>query len=84
MFFDEQAYARECRAAEEAARFKLNYAQLRTERPEIPARHVFAYLRGSLDPVASNIDQAICSHEFVVNGETDRCYCCKCGIDGDA
>lgn len=25
-----------------------------------------------------------CAHEWVINEESDRCYCLNCGADGDA
>lgn len=60
-----------------------NYQQIRRERPNIPAMVVWNYVNGEY-PEAQNVDQAMCRHEWAINGESDRCYCMNCGMDGDA
>jgi hypothetical protein len=69
------------------------YRRLREARPEISARDVHRYLRGCSD--FQSIDQFLCAHSFVYTGTAyggddasyrgeGRCYCSKCGLDGDA
>ena len=59
------------------------YVDLRRSRPDVPALDVWRFVNGDY-PEAANIDQAVCRHEWVVNEESDRCYCCLCLADGDA
>lgn len=59
------------------------YFQLRAERPDVPAKYAFGFVTDAY-PDAQNIDQAMCRHEWAVNGESDATYCVSCLADGDA
>lgn len=59
------------------------YLQLRKSRPDVPALIAWDYINGNC-PDAQNVDQAMCRHDWAINGEDDRCYCLNCGADGDA
>ncbi len=69
------------------------YQRLRSENPDIPAASVYRYLRDGGDGLS--LRQFICSHEWSYTGTAyggddesyhgeGRCYCSKCGADGDA
>jgi hypothetical protein len=74
------------------------YVALRQARPEMPARSVLAHVRGDIAE-ARTLDQTHCAitagHRWSYTGTAyggddesyhgeGRCYCCYCGIDGDA
>lgn len=69
------------------------YLRLRAERPLLPASVVVAFLRDPAD--CNSIDEFTCNHDFVCTGTEyggddesyhgeGRCYCVRCGKDGDA
>ena len=69
------------------------YQALRREYPTIPARSVKAYLDEPGDN--ANLVEFTCAHDFAYTGTAyggdderwmgeGRCYCLKCGKDGDA
>ncbi len=58
-----------------------NYRALRIEHPEARAIDVYNYLS---EGYGLTFEQYSCAHEFFVDEYTDRCYCCYCGLDGDA
>lgn len=60
-----------------------HYLELRRQRQDVPAVIAWNFVNGEY-PEAQNVDQAMCRHKWVINGESDRCYCCYCGADGDA
>lgn len=57
------------------------YCDIRRANPAIPAALVLAYLK--TEP-GIEFAQFVCMHEFVINEETDQCYCLNCRLDGDA
>ncbi len=65
------------------SRTRLQYFNLRASRPDVRAADTLAFVKGELDPLAGTLDQALCDHDWVLSEETDRCYCCYCGMDGD-
>lgn len=60
-------------------------AQYRQERADMRYRalDVWHYLNGD-DPLAANLEQFTCRHQFAIDETSDRCYCLNCGLDGDA
>lgn len=69
------------------------YRALRLQHPDIPARTVHQYLRDGGDGLT--LQQFSCSHEWAYTGTAyggdderfhgeGRCYCVRCGADGDA
>jgi len=60
-----------------------HYLTLRRSRPDVPAIKAWRFINGDY-PEAQTIDQAICRHEWALDGESGRCYCMYCGADGDA
>lgn len=57
------------------------YAKLRAEDAARPAAKVWRYIR---EADGISYEEFHCRHDWVISEETDRCYCCKCGADGDA
>lgn len=68
-------------AAQERAQFLELYAKTRAANPLVPARKILAWLK---DEGGEPLEQFLCAHDWVISEETDRCYCCLCGADGDA
>jgi hypothetical protein len=81
--------------ADRAARASA-YFQLRSRHPEAPARLTLAYVS---DPAGLDFDQFLCErttgHSWAFTGSAyggdddrwggeGRCYCSRCGADGDA
>lgn len=67
-------------------RLRAFYFELRGERPEVPARTVWAYVNCE-DPMVRSLEQFMCNHEWSSGyDETDHeiaIYCLKCGASGD-
>lgn len=60
------------------------YCGIRVTNPGIKAADVKSYVDYRIDGGHETIEQFLCSHEFVINEESNRCYCIYCGLDGDA
>lgn len=64
------------------------YLVLRAERPDIPAREVWAFVNCD-DAAVRNIDQFLCRHQWSDGEDYDSgrevaIYCNLCGACGDA
>lgn len=57
------------------------YQREKALRPTARAIDVWSYVNSD-EPMS--FEQFTCSHEWVINEESDRCYCCYCLADGDA
>lgn len=69
------------------------YVELRKQYPNARAVDLYGYAQSGGD--GGTFEQFKCSHEFVYTGTAyggdddsymgeGRCYCAKCGLDGDA
>lgn len=68
------------------------YVRIRRARPDVPAATVWRFVRHHSGP--EDIDQFQCAHEWGYTGTAyggddesyhgeGRCYCLRCGLDGD-
>lgn len=60
------------------------YVEVRAQRPDLRAKDIWAWVNCDDPGTAQSIDQFICSHDWAINEESDRCYCLNCGADGDS
>ena len=76
---------------ERLAAIAPEYRTFRAKHPEVSAQKALTYLRAS---PAESFEQFFCAHEFAFTGTAyggddtsyhgeGRCYCSKCGLDGD-
>ena len=60
------------------------YQEMRQQHPDRRARDVWAFVNNDDQTCGTTFEEFTCRHDWVVNEESDRTYCCNCGADGDA